>query len=62
MNKRQAKKWRKKHFVTVLSGPCFAYSVMNANMVSYSPDTMISIEMTFKNNPYTYLDQENKDG
>ena len=50
MNKRQAKKWRKKHFVTI-SIPCFAYPSLNANMRSYSPDIMLAVEMHYKKNP-----------
>ncbi|MBR6289475.1 MAG: hypothetical protein IKR19_09070 [Acholeplasmatales bacterium] len=50
MNKRQAKKWRKKHFVAV-SIPYFAYSSVNANCRSYSPDIMLAVEMHYKKNP-----------
>ena len=65
MNKRQAKKWRKKHFVTV-SLPCFVCPAMDANMRSYSPDIMLGVEMTFKlkTNPYKppklYKDNNNE--
>ncbi len=51
MNKRQAKKWRKKHHYITIKIPlsCFGYSFVDGNMRSYSPGI---VEMAFKNNPY----------
>lgn len=58
MNKRQWKKWRKKHFVTILI-PVLDINSIGKNMRQYSPDQMITLSVTFKTNPV--LIQEDND-